>query len=194
MRAGQGDADDAVSKHYQSPLYKTGENTRPAALLGVTHCEGQTQKTTTKKSQKHQVLWVKGNSPATSQASRTQGWGWCLEGGGSLEAVCSNWKPATQRCQRVRWLIINARGTIVSIKINRVQISPETLTPNDASGKIWSTGTFPAAQFDRRGHGFNPWLGNWDSTCNMAQPKKKKKLSTRGKKGAPRLGRTRLDT
>ena len=156
-------------------------------LLGVTHCEDQTQKKK-KITETSSAMRVKGNSPATSQASSNQGWGWCLEGGSSIEAMCSNWKPATQRHQRVRCLIINACGTTVSIKINHVQISPETLTPSDASGKTWSTGTFPAAQrlgpcsLTAGAMGSIPGWGTEIPCVTLAQPKEK--LSTRGKKGA----------
>ena len=35
--------------------------------------------------------------------------------------------------------------------------------------------------FHCRGHGFNPWSGNWDPTCHAVQPKTNKKAKTKQK-------------
>ena len=73
VRASTGGSEEAVSKRYQHPLYKTGLNARPAALLRVKHCEDQTQKKKITKTSS--AARGKGNNVATSQASHTQGRG-----------------------------------------------------------------------------------------------------------------------
>ena len=50
----------------------------------------------------------------------------------------------------------------------------------------------PAARtlcFHCRGHGFDPWLGNWDPTAWAVQPKRINKLIKKKKNPIPREGR-----
>lgn len=49
-----------------------------------------------------------------------------------------------------------------------------TITSSEREGLPWQSCGLESPHFQRKGHGFDPWGGNKDSTCYTVWPRRKK--------------------